>query len=116
MTLRYSLITLGFSALFAVLIWYLLSWDPLVSWLIAVSIVTFLTYGYDKSVAGTRQTRIPERTLLLLALLGGSLGAYAGMRLFHHKTLKSSFQRRFWAIVAIQVVLVGLYFVMRHSL
>jgi uncharacterized membrane protein YsdA (DUF1294 family) len=46
---------------------------------------------------------------LLLALAGGSLGAYLGMHIFHHKTAKGSFQRRFWLVVAVQAVLVLIY-------
>ena len=55
-------------------------------WLIAVNFVTFALYGIDKSRAKRRRRRIPEKTLLLLPLLGGSLGGILGMAVFHHKT------------------------------
>ena len=55
-------------------------------WLIAVNFVTFALYGIDKSRAKRRRRRIPEKTLLLLPLLGGSLGGLLGMYAFHHKT------------------------------
>ena len=55
-------------------------------WLIAVNFVTFALYGIDKSSAKRRRRRIPEKTLLLLPLLGGSLGGLLGMYAFHHKT------------------------------
>ena len=55
-------------------------------WLIAVNFVTFALYGIDKSRAKRRRRRIPEKTLLLLPLLGGSLGRLLGMYAFHHKT------------------------------
>lgn len=88
--------------------------DWVVSWLLAVTGMTFLTYGYDKVVAGTRATRIPERALLTLAFTGGTIGAMAGMLLFHHKTSKGSFLKQFWLIVALQAVIVaGWYLFLR---
>ena len=48
-------------------------------WLLAVNFITFFVYRLDKRRAVRRQWRIPERTLLLLALIGGSIGAFAGM-------------------------------------
>ena len=63
----------------------------LVYWLILVNLVAFILYGYDKSCAKKNARRIPERTLLLWAWLGGSIGAFLGMKLFHHKTLKAKF-------------------------
>ena len=58
----------------------------LLVWLAGVNVVTFILYGVDKSRAKKGRWRIPEKTLLLLPLLGGSIGALAGMRVFHHKT------------------------------
>ena len=63
----------------------------LVYWLILVNLVAFILYGYDKSCAKKHARRIPERTLLLWAWFGGSIGAFLGMKLFHHKTLKAKF-------------------------
>ena len=54
--------------------------------LLLVNIVAFAAYGIDKRKAQKNKWRIPENTLLLLAFLGGALGALLGMRLFHHKT------------------------------
>ncbi len=85
--------------------------DWLQSWLLSISIVTFLTYGYDKLVAGRGVTRIPERILLGLAFAGGTIGAIAGMRFFHHKTSKESFLERFWLIVAVQIVLIAGWYI-----
>ena len=58
----------------------------LLIWLAGVNVVTFALYGIDKHMAKKGRWRIPERTLLLLPLLGGSVGALLGMRVFHHKT------------------------------
>jgi len=108
--LRFASITTGLATLLALLIWWILSLDGLLSWLIAINLVAFLTYGYDKSIAGSRRSRVPERVLLWLALILGSLGAWLGMQVFHHKTIKGSFQRRFWLVVIIQVAIIILYY------
>ena len=52
-------------------------------------------------------SRVPEMVLHILALAGGSLGAWLGMRLFRHKTVKGSFRLAFWLIVSLQVLLVA---------
>lgn len=58
----------------------------LLVWLAGVNVVTFILYGVDKSRAKKGRWRIPEKTLLLLPLLGGSVGGILGMAAFHHKT------------------------------
>ena len=58
----------------------------LLVWLAALNLVTFAVYGIDKAKAKRGTWRVPEKTLFLLPLLGGSLGALLGMRVFHHKT------------------------------
>ena len=55
-------------------------------WLIAIKLVTFAVYGADKRRARRGAWRVPEKTLFLLPLLGGSVGALLGMRVFRHKT------------------------------
>jgi len=88
--------------------------DWMQSWLAAVTVITFLTYGYDKLIAGTGATRVPERILLALAFTGGTVGALLGMRLFHQKTNKESFLERFGLIVALQAVAIaGWYLFLR---
>lgn len=76
------------------------------SWVIGVSFASFGTYGYDKSIAGRGVTRVPEVVLHLLTALGGTLGSFAGMQIFRHKTQKKSFQLVFWAIVVIQIIVI----------
>lgn len=63
----------------------------LVYYLILVNLAAFILYGTDKSFAKAGARRIPERTLLFWAWIGGSIGAFLGMRIFHHKTLKPKF-------------------------
>ena len=54
-------------------------------YLITINIITFLAFGIDKLKAKRHAWRIPEKTLLGLSFIGGSAGALAGMKLFHHK-------------------------------
>jgi uncharacterized membrane protein YsdA (DUF1294 family) len=88
--------------------------DLLLAWIIGVSIVSFGTYGYDKSIAGRGVTRVPELILHLLTALGGTIGSFAGMQIFRHKTQKKSFQLVFWAIVVVQIVVIGLLLLARR--
>lgn len=73
------------------------------SYLIGINIITIFAYGADKIFASAHAWRVRERTLLLLALIGGSAGALFGMNLFRHKTRKISFQVLFAVILLIQV-------------
>ena len=56
-------------------------------YLLAVNIATFFLYGIDKYKARKGRWRISEATLLMMAVIGGSIGAWGGMRLWHHKTM-----------------------------
>jgi len=85
-----------------------LTWAYLLAaWLVAVNVVAFGYYGFDKGRAQSQGRRIPEVVLHGLAIAGGSLGAYAGMRTFRHKTIKGSFRIVFWFIVVCQVALIA---------
>lgn len=64
----------------------------ILSYLIVISIVAFILYGIDKYRARRAQWRISEATLLLLAVLGGSVGAWLGMKVWHHKTMHNKFK------------------------
>jgi len=90
---------------------YLPALDWVQSWLLAVTGITFLTYGYDKLMAESGASRVPERVLLTLAFAGGTVGALLGMRLFHHKTNKESFLERFWLVVAVQIVVAAGWYI-----
>ena len=61
-------------------------WTVLLVWLAVINLLTFIVYGADKRRARKGKWRVPEKTLFLLPLLGGSVGALLGMRVFHHKT------------------------------
>lgn len=76
------------------------------AWVLGVSLVTFLTYGYDKMVAGAGPTRVPEVVLLGLALIGGTPGAMLGMLVFRHKTGSKTgdFRAALIVVIALQVI------------
>lgn len=63
----------------------------IVVYLLGVNLIAFAAYGADKSRAQRGAWRISESALLLLAAVGGSLGALVGMHVFHHKTRKPLF-------------------------
>ena len=75
-------------------------------YLLAVNIATFLLYGIDKYKAKKNQWRISEATLLTMAAIGGSIGAWAGMRLWHHKTMHKKFKYGISVIIIMQIALV----------
>ncbi|HAE80366.1 MAG: DUF1294 domain-containing protein [Clostridium sp.] len=70
-----------------------------------LNLVSFLLFGLDKWKAMHGRWRIPESTLLLSAALGGSTGAFLGMKMFHHKTRKAKFYLGVPALWIIQVIL-----------
>ncbi len=74
-------------------------------YLVIVNIIAFIAYGVDKQKAKKGKWRIPENTLLLLAVLGGSIGAICGMKAFHHKTKKATFSVGLPVILILQIIL-----------
>ena len=75
----------------------------LLYFLIIINAITFFTYGIDKLKAKKNQWRIPESTLLLLAVIGGSIGALLGMKVWHHKTMHKKFKYGIPLIIILQV-------------
>ena len=75
------------------------------SYLVLANLVAFAMYGIDKRRAIKDKWRIPEKRLLLAALLGGAFGALWGMILFHHKTKKARFFLMVPVLFVLQVVL-----------
>lgn len=75
-------------------------------YLVFINILAFIVYGIDKRKAVCAQWRISEKTLLGLAVLGGSAGSLLGMRVFHHKTRKPKFYLGVPAILIAETVAV----------
>ena len=76
-------------------------------YLLAINIVSFFLYGIDKYKAKKNKWRIPEATLLMIAVIGGSIGAWVGMRLWHHKTMHKKFKYGIPLIIIMQIALVA---------
>ena len=74
-------------------------------YLIIINLSAFIAMYLDKRKARYGKWRIPEQTLFILALIGGSIGAIAGMYTFRHKTKKLRFSIGFPVILILQIVL-----------
>jgi len=106
----------------------------IVNYLIAINVITFFLYGIDKAASkrGQSQTRlsfaerkqarpkvkwkakrskwrIPEATLLGLSVIGGSIGAWLGMKVWHHKTLHKKFRFGVPAIIIVQLLIISYF-------
>ena len=81
-------------------------------YLAVINVVTFFMYGIDKWKAKKSKMRIRETALLGLAVLGGSIGAWLGMKVWHHKTQHKKFKYGVPAIIIVQLALIG-YFLYR---
>ena len=79
--------------------------EETICYLLAINIATFFLYGIDKYKAKKSKWRISEATLLTMAAIGGSIGALAGMRLWHHKTMHKKFKYGIPIIIILQVAL-----------
>ncbi|KKW42089.1 MAG: hypothetical protein UY92_C0010G0005 [Candidatus Magasanikbacteria bacterium GW2011_GWA2_56_11] len=75
------------------------------AYLLVINLMTFFYFIYDKSQSVRGGRRVSERTLWLLALFGGSLGALLSMHLTRHKTKKLSFQAGLALIIALQIII-----------
>ena len=80
--------------------------EEIFCYLLAVNIATFLLYGIDKYKAKKSKWRISEVKLLTMVAIGGSIGAWAGMRLWHHKTMHKKFKYGIPVIIIMQIALV----------
>ena len=76
-------------------------------YLAVINVVTFFVYGIDKWKAKKAKWRIGETALLALAVLGGSIGAWLGMKVWHHKTLHKKFRFGVPAIIIVQLAIIG---------
>ncbi|MDJ1015150.1 MAG: DUF1294 domain-containing protein [Paracoccaceae bacterium] len=79
--------------------------EVVIGFLLAVNVIAFAAFGWDKRQAMRSAGRVPERTLVGLALVGGWFGAKAGQWAFRHKTVKEDFQN---ALNLVPVIWIGL--------
>ncbi len=84
----------------------------LFAYLIVINLITILVFAFDKARSRTNKSRIPEKTLLILVLVGGSPAALYAMNTFRHKTKKYSFQIPLYTIVLMQLIVTIL--ILRH--
>ena len=75
-------------------------------YLLAINALSFILFGLDKYKAKKGKWRISEATLLMMAVIGGSIGAWTGMRLWHHKTMHKKFKYGIPIIIILQISLV----------
>ena len=80
----------------------------------AINLIAFICYGVDKRLAIAGKYRISEKNLLLLAAFGGGLGAFCGMRVFHHKTRKTKFRLLVPLCLIAHLLLAG--FILYHTM
>ncbi|MCR4816853.1 MAG: DUF1294 domain-containing protein [Bacteroidales bacterium] len=78
----------------------------LIIYFVTINVATFLVYGVDKWKAKRSKWRITEAALLLLAVLGGSIGAWLGMKVWRHKTMHKKFKYGIPLIIIVQVAVV----------
>ncbi|MBU3202906.1 DUF1294 domain-containing protein [Clostridium algidicarnis] len=77
---------------------------------IILNILGLLSMYIDKSKSKRSQWRIRENTLIIIAILGGSIGSYLGMKKFRHKTKHSKFKYGIPFIIFIQIIIIFLIF------
>ena len=76
---------------------------------LVMNVLTFALWGTDKSAARNGRWRVPERSLLIAALLGGWIGAKLGQRYFRHKTRKEPFRQVLNLVPVIWLAVFGAY-------
>lgn len=88
----------------------------IIGYVIAINVITLLMYGIDKWKAKHGKWRIPEATLLIMAAVGGSIGAWTGIKLFHHKTFHKKFKYGVPAILLLQLAIIVFIYLKTNNL
>lgn len=88
----------------------------IIDYAIVINVITLLMYGIDKWKAKHSKWRIPEATLLIMAAVGGSIGAWTGIKLFHHKTLHKKFKYGVPAILILQLTIIVFIYLKTNNL
>lgn len=82
-----------------------------IAYLVIINLVTFFLYGIDKRKAKRSKWRVPESTLIWMAILGGSIGAWLGMKAWHHKTLHAKFRYGIPLIFITQIAIAAFVYI-----
>jgi uncharacterized membrane protein YsdA (DUF1294 family) len=77
----------------------------LTTYALIINAIAYLLFGFDKRAAERGNSRIPEKTLLMVSALGGSVGAVMAQRQFRHKTQKQPFKALLYGIISAQIAL-----------
>ncbi len=77
---------------------------------LAINLMAYSAFWFDKKLSQTSTARIPEASLLVLCLLGGTIGGYISSQRYRHKTKKGPFRAKFYIIVFVQILAI-LYFI-----
>lgn len=88
----------------------------IIGYVIVINVITLMMYGIDKWKAKHSKWRIPEATLLIMAAVGGSIGAWTGIKLFHHKTLHKKFKYGVPAILILQLAIIVFIYLKTNNL
>ena len=104
--IRFALIATVLFALFFLFLRFRLHLPTVWTHLVAINLIGFLFYGYDKFAAKRSWGRIPESVLHILVFLGATPMAIVAQQLFWHKTTKRRFQVVFWSIALVQILTV----------
>ena len=78
--------------------------ENIIIYLLIINAAAFFMFWFDKRLSQTSTTRIPEASLLVLCLLGGTIGGYISSQKFRHKTKKGSFRAKFYMVVFVQII------------
>lgn len=80
-----------------------------------INFITFIVYGIDKYKARKGKWRILENSLLLLAVIGGSIGAWLGIKIWHHKTMHKKFCYGIPLVILVQVAILTYFFLIQQT-
>ena len=107
---RFGLLSLGSAFVLALVL--SLAFSPIVAWLVSVNIAAVILFRYDKSVAGSGRTRVPEAILLLLETAGGTAGAAIAMWFIRprHKTQSGGFIACYLLILLLQLAAILIFY------
>ena len=83
--------------------------NTLICYIVVINLVSFMMFGIDKYKARRGQWRISEATLLAVAAIGGSIGVWMGMKVWHHKTLHSKFRYGVPIILLVHIALMAYF-------